>query len=72
MYIQGATIKTTVNKLFTGRTNGLVRLIFQEKTISLRYKINIRLSWQSGLASVFFFDRSFNLHLNSGFNTKRN
>jgi ATP-binding cassette subfamily B protein len=52
--IQGiATIKNDSKQAVFGKTNELIFGNFQEKLFHLG-KINIRLSWQSGLASVFF------------------
>ena len=52
--IQGiATIKNDSKQTVFSKTNELIFGNFQEKIFHLG-KINIRLSWQSGLASVFF------------------
>jgi ATP-binding cassette, subfamily C, bacteriocin exporter len=52
--IQGiATIKNDNKQIIFGKTNEIVFANFQEKIFNLG-KINITLSWQSGLASVFF------------------
>jgi ATP-binding cassette, subfamily C, bacteriocin exporter len=52
--IQGiATIKNDNKQIFFSKTNEIVFNNFQEKIFNLG-KINITLSWQSGLASVFF------------------
>ena len=52
--IQGiATIKNNNKQIIFGKTNEIVFANFQEKIFNLG-KINISLSWQSGLASVFF------------------
>lgn len=52
--IQGiATIKNDNKQTIFSKTNELIFANFQEKIFSLG-KINITLSWQSGLASVFF------------------
>lgn len=52
--IQGiATIKNDSKQAIFSKTNELIFGNFQEKLFHLG-KINIRLSWQSGLASVFF------------------
>ncbi len=52
--IQGiATIKNDNKQTVFSKTNELIFANFQEKIFSLG-KINITLSWQSGLASVFF------------------
>lgn len=52
--IQGiSTIKNDNKQAIFGKTNNLIFSNFQEKIFNLG-KINITLSWQSGLASVFF------------------
>jgi len=52
--IQGiSTIKNDNKQAIFGKTNNLIFANFQEKIFNLG-KINITLSWQSGLASVFF------------------
>jgi ATP-binding cassette, subfamily C, bacteriocin exporter len=52
--IQGiSTIKNDNKQEIFGKTNNLIFANFQEKIFNLG-KINITLSWQSGLASVFF------------------
>ncbi|MFW0739736.1 peptidase domain-containing ABC transporter [Flavobacterium sp. T12S277] len=52
--IQGiSTIKNDNKQAIFGKTNNLIFANFQQKIFNLG-KINITLSWQSGLASVFF------------------
>lgn len=65
--IQGiATIKNDNKQAVFSKTNEHIFANFQDKIFSLG-KINITLSWQSGLASVFFFNWRFNLYFYTGF-----